>query len=147
VSDLTEAEILDRHQDALGIAHRSCQSLGRNAADDYLAPRGQDYGELKEALELLEGSARQMAHFRADARWLKLGILYAKVMRKAQASFIAQRWNDFNKLMPLFVTGKRHLQDLQMKTGTRGPILPQRPSDWLIMPDLPLMRPPPIRIH
>lgn len=135
MSDLTENDILDRHRDALGLAHRACQNLGRNAADDYLAPRGTDYGNLKEALELLEGSARQMAHFRADARWLKLGILYAKAMRLAQVKFIGQKWNAFNQMMPLFVTGKKHLEDLQMKTGTRGPILPNRPSDWLVMPD------------
>lgn len=135
MSDLTEHEILLRHKDALGLAHTACQRLGQNARDDYLAPRGTDYGNLKEALELLEGSARQMAHFRADARWLKLGILYAKAMRLAQVKFIGQKWNAFNQMLPLFVTGKKHLEDLQMKTGTRGPILPSRPSDWLVMPD------------
>lgn len=147
MSDLTELEILDRHRDALGLAHRACQRLGQNARDDYLAPRGQHYGELKEALELLEGSARQMAHFRADARWLKLGVLYAKTMRIAQVKFIGQKWNAFNQMMPLFVNGKKHLEDLQMKTGTRGPILPQNPSSWLVMPDLKIPMPPSPRFH
>ena len=153
VTSLTEREVLDRHMQALGEAHRACQNLGRNADNQYLAPRGQDYGELKEALEHLEGSARQMSHFRSDARWIRLGILYAKVMRTAQASFVAatidyRRWNDFNKLMPLFVNGKRQLQDLQQRTGVLGPILPQNPSSWLVMPDLKIPRARPnIQVH
>lgn len=72
MGELTETEIVDRHRQALGEAHRACQRLGKNADDDYLAIRGPDYTALKEAVELLEGSARQMAHFRSDARWLKL---------------------------------------------------------------------------
>jgi hypothetical protein len=153
MSSLTEKEVLDRHVQALGEAHRACQALGRNANNEYLAPRGQDYGELREALEALEGSARQMSHFRSDARWIRLGVLYAKVMRTAQASFVAatidyRRWNDFNKLMPLFVNGKRQLHDLQARTGVTGPILPQNPSNWLVLPDLRIPKGVPnIRVH
>jgi hypothetical protein len=153
MGSLTEQEVLDRHLQALGEAHRACHNLGRNADIDILKPRGQDYGELKEALEALEGSARQMSHFRSDARWVRLGILYAKVMRTAQASFVAatidyRRWNDFNRLMPLFANGKRHLQDLQARTGTLGPILPQNPSSWLVLPDLRIPKAVPnIKVH
>lgn len=142
---LTENEILSKHTQALGEAHRACQNLGRNADPEYLAPRGHDYGNLSRALKALEGSARQMAHFRADARWLKLGIVYAKAMRGAQVKFVGQRWGYFNQLMALFELGVRRLDDLQnRKTGTSGPILPTRPaSEWLILPDhKPALRPP-----
>lgn len=144
---ITESEILSRHKQALGEAHRSCQRLGRNAADDYLAPRGQDYGELKEALEALEGSCRQMAHFRADARWLRLGVVYAKAMRISQTKFVAQKWNAFNELKGLFELGHRRIEELQTRTGTAGPILPQNPSSWLVMPDLKIPKASPVRVH
>lgn len=139
---LSEREIIDRHTQALGEAHRACQRLGKNADPEYLAPRGHDYGNLKRALNALEGSARQMAHFREDARWLKLGVLYAKAMRTAQAKFVGQRWGAFNELMKLFENGQRSMADLRdRKTDTRGPILPQRASDWLILPDHKVPRP------
>lgn len=144
---ITENEILSRHKQALGEAHRACQRLGRNADTDYLAPRGNDYGDLKEALTLLEGSTRQMAHFRADARWLRLGVVYAKAMRIAQVKFVSQKWNAFNDLKELFDIGHRRLEELQVKTGTRGPILPQRASEWLVMPDLVVPKASPIRVH
>lgn len=139
---VTEQDVLDRHKQALGEAHRACQRLGKNADTDYLAPRGHDFQELKRALTRLEGSARQMAHLRSDARWIKLGVLYAKVMRTAQVKFVGQRWNAFNDLMEIFTTGSRRLEELQAKTGTTGPILPKRASDWLILPDYsPSVRP------
>lgn len=144
-SALTENEIIDRHQQALGEAHRACQRLGKNADPTHLAPRGHDYGNLKRALDALEGSSRQMAHFRADARWLKLGVLYAKTRRGAQRAFVAQRWAWFGALMPLFVNGQRSMVDLKdMKTGraSSSPILPSRPSDWLVMPDHQVPMPP-----
>lgn len=132
---ISETEILDRHRQSLGEAHRACQRLGKNADPTYLAPRGHDYGNLKRALDTLEGSARQMAHFRADARWLKLGMLYAKARRAAQAKFVGQRWDYFGELMKLFELGHRRLEELQARTGTHGPILPSRPSEWLHLPD------------
>lgn len=134
---LTEAEILSRHHQALGEARGACQRLGRNADADYLAPRGHDYGELRRALKALEGSSRQMAHFRADARWVKLGIVYAKAMRAAQAKFVGQRWSYFNELTALFELGLRRMNDLKdNRTGRLGAILPTQPTDWLILPDL-----------
>lgn len=133
MGELTETEIVDRHRQALGEAHRACQRLGKNADDDYLAIRGPDYTALKEAVELLEGSARQMAHFRSDARWLKLGVLYARTLAKIPSWFIGQKWKNFTALMPLFENGKRHLEDLNGRTGRAGPILPERPESWIIM--------------
>ena len=143
---LTEVEILDRHAQALGEAHQACQRLGRNADPEYLAPRSRDYGNLKRALQALEGSARQMGHFRADGRWFRLGIVYAKAMRVAQAKFVGQRWAAFNEMMKLFDIGFHHLDELKNgRTGATGPILPKRASEWLILPDHRVPMPPPWR--
>lgn len=142
---LTETDILDRHKQALGEAHRAAQNLGRNADPSYLAPRGKHYGDLKRALTALEGSCRQMAAWRSDARWLKLGVIYAKAMRGAQAKFVGQRWSWFNELMALFVLGHNRLDELQtMKTGrlSSSPILPNNPSAWLHLPDHKVPMPP-----
>lgn len=131
----TETELFDRHRQSLGEAHRACQMMGKNAADDYLAARGPHYTRLCTALDLLEGTARQMAYAREDTRWLKLGILYAKAARLAQKHYVQYNWAAFSEMMKLFEQGQRHLDELNAKTGHVGPILPQRPSDFLIMPD------------
>lgn len=135
MSDLTENELIDRHRQSLIDAHSACQVLGRNADTDILMPRGKHYLKLKQSLELLEGSARQMAHFREDARWLKLGILYAKATRVAQKHYVQLNWKAFTMMMTIFEQGHRHLNDLNAKTGKMGAILPARPSDFLLMPD------------
>lgn len=147
MSDLTEMECLSKHKEALGEAHRACQHLGRNAGEGVLKPRGHDFHMLKTALKELEGSARQVAHYRADARWLRLGILYARVAMKCQVWFVGQRWKNFHDLMPLFINGQGQLEQLQGKTGTLGPILPQRASDWLWMPPYASPRPDKVRAN
>lgn len=135
---LTEAEIFDRHTQALGEARRACQELGRNMDADYLALRGRHYVALREALKNLEGSARQAAHARQDARWLRLGIVYGQVARVIQAKFVGQKWAFFNHLQQLFVNGLRSMDDLRnRRTGRIGAILPENPSAWLVLPDVP----------
>ena len=139
---LTESEILARHMQALSEARIACERLGRNADPEYLAPRGHDYGNLRRALQALEGSARQMAHFRADTRWVKLGILYARALRSAQVKFVGQRWVWFKELITLIDLGQRNMQALRdSKVGQCGPILPTKPTDWLILPDLKILQP------
>lgn len=143
---LSENEILDRHQQALGEARRACQHLGRNADPEYLAPRGAHYAHLTRSLKALEGSCRQMAHFRSDARWLRLGIHYARQMRTVQAKFVGQQWAWFNEFKALFELGERRLAELRdAKTGVSGAILPKRASEWLILPDTTPVRPAPPR--
>lgn len=147
MTETTESECLAKHKDALGEAHRACQRLGKNAAEGVLKPRGRDYANLKTALEELEGSARQIAMFRRDARWLRLGILYAKTLQGCQRRFVGQRWTFFRDLMPLFENGKVQLEQLQAKTGVIGAILPQRASEWLIMPEWRAPKTPLVRIN
>jgi len=138
VPEIGEREILDRHLQSLGIARGCCQRLGRQADPDKAAPRGPDYTLLKEQLDLLEGSCRQIAHYRGDARWLRLGILYAKTRRSAQAAFIGMRWKWFGELAALFEQGLVNMIELRDgKTGrpSSSPILPRNPSAFLHLPD------------
>lgn len=137
---LSEAEILNRHDQALGEAHRACQHLGRHADKDFVGLRGGDYVALKAALEVLEGSARQLAHYRSDARWLRLGTVYAKLLRASHTSFLLERWKDFTAMMGMFDRGRQSLDELaNRRTGRtmkQGPILPSiGNTDWLRMPD------------
>ena len=141
---ITESEVLSKHVQSLGEAHRACQEIGRNADPEWIEPRGRHYKNLKDALMALEGSCRQLSHFRADARWLKLGILYGRANRAAQAKFVRQDWMWFNKIRLLFDNGLRAMDELaNAKTGRLAskPILPSRPSDWLTLPDhVPVVR-------
>jgi hypothetical protein len=139
---LSEQEITSRHMQSLKEARDCCDWLGKQLDPALAAPRGRRYAQLRKALTELEGSARQMAHWRQDARWLKLGIHYAKVMRVAQAKYVGQRWGAFKAMVQIFDAGLRSLDDLQTrKTGTLGAILPARPSDWLVLPNHRVPRP------
>ena len=132
---LSENEILSRHKQALSEAKIACERLSRNADPEYIRPRGEWYAALRSALMALEGSCRQLAHFRGDGRWLRLGILYGKEMRYCQAKFVGQRWGWFGQRVQLYVLGQRSIDELDAKTGRIGPILPSRPSDWLVLPN------------
>lgn len=140
---------MSRHRDALGEAHRACQALGSQVDPEKAAPRGRHYADLTKALKALEGTCRQMAHFRGDMRWVRLQFVYVRVMQVKQARFVSQNWAWFGKLTDLFVLGKRRLAELnEQKTGVRGPILAQRPSEFLTLPEPPkLWTPPGTTIH
>lgn len=75
-----------------------------------------------------------MSMFRSDARWTKLGFVYARALRLIQKKFTAMDWLAFRDLIPLFENGLKRMDELATaKTGRTGPILPQR-TDWLILP-------------
>ena len=133
---LTENEILDRHVQSLKEALDHARWLGGQQDECLAAPRGGHYVRLRRALSELEGSARQMAHFRADARWIRLGTVYAKTMQVAQRKYIGQHWKSFQMMCQIFENGLRTCDELaHRKTEKLGAILPSRPSDWIIMPD------------
>ncbi len=139
---LTDAEILDRHRQALGEASRACQELGRFADPLLIGLKGGHYMALKSALDVLEGSARQIGQLRADARWVRLGAVYGRTRITIAPMYGRQAWVEFGKLRSLFDLGERRLGELDMKTGKLGAILPQRASEWLIMPPVtPFSRP------
>ena len=136
MTDLSETEILDRHKQSLGEAHRACQELARFQDPDHRALRGIHYIRLKDALEKLEGSARQMGPYRGDARWTRLGAIYGKLISKIQGQYVQERWSWFGSLMPLFENGQRAVLDLATrKTGKTGLILPTQGMDWARMAD------------
>ncbi len=110
--------------------------LARNADPMLAAPRGHHYRNLRTAIRALEGSSRQMAHWREDARWLKLGIHYAKAAQVAQRLFMHMNWLAFQHFAVMFETGHRHMDDLaNLRTLRRGAILPKN-TDFLRMPEL-----------
>lgn len=140
---LTENEILDAHAQALKEARDICLKLARNADPELIAPRGALYGQLRDALGRIEGSARQMCHWREDARWIKAGIFWAKTRRVCQVLFVGQRWADFQGIAKVCERGLVSRDELRdTRTGVRGPVLPKRPSSWLIMPDMGPVRAP-----
>lgn len=135
MSQLTQQDVLSKHEQSLKEGRDACVALARNADPEYLAPRGHLYTKLRTALTELEGTCRQMAAYRDDARWTKLGFVYARCLRVAQAKFVSQNWLAFKQMAQLFSDGLSHMDDLaNKKTGKIGAILPTR-YDWLILPD------------
>lgn len=135
-SDLSENEIVSRHIQALGECRGACQELGRHADPDYLALKGGHYRQLKQSLEALEGTCRQLSMFREDARWLALGMIYAKTLRIAQRAYVEERWSKFTALIGMFHNGLVQMNDLKDRaTGRIGSIIPANLSSFLILPD------------
>lgn len=135
MSGLTQQEVLSKHEQCLKEGGEACAQLAKNADPTYIHPRGHLYGNLKRALTQLEGTCRQMSMFRDDARWTKLGFVYARAIRMIQPKFVAQDWLFFGKLKPLFEDGLKRMDDLaNRKTGRSGIILPTDYS-FLHLPD------------
>jgi len=74
---LTEAEIMACLSENFRLAAEYCEDLAR------LPKKGPTYIKLRQSLKLLEGACRQAAHWREDARWLKIGMDMAHVHEKA----------------------------------------------------------------
>lgn len=69
-------------------------------------------------------------------RWIRLQMLYARIVRSKQRKFVGQHWKWFKELTAVFELGHKHLAELRdMKTGKTGPILAQRPSEFLVLPE------------
>lgn len=136
MSDLSEQEILSKHEQCLKEGADACAWLGRRADPEQMFPAGPHYRKLRTAIRELEGTSRQMAQWRADARWVRLGVFWAKVLRTARKEFARHGWSELGRLRAAFEKGSHAMQELRdAKTGTLGPILPQRASNWLILPE------------
>lgn len=136
MSGLTEAEIQTRHLQSLKEAKNECLWLSQNADPEKIAPRARRYRALQQSLKELEGCCRQMAQFRADGRWIRLGVFYAKVMRTVTKAYDFQNWLQFKEIAKVFDLGIVRENELATaKTGTLGPILPHNPSSWLVLPE------------
>jgi hypothetical protein len=136
MAGLTETEIFAKYVQSLKEARDQCVWLNTQQDPDLIGPRGWRYGKLRTALNELEGCCRQIAHFRSDTRWVRLGVVYARAMRTVQAKYIGQDWAAFGKLTELFDRGLRDMEELRnRRVGRRGAILPTQPTDWLVLPD------------
>lgn len=77
MSDLTETEIVDCLKTNFRLAAEHCEDL----ASFPLA--GPTYTKLRAELKLIEGAARQLAGWREDARWLKIGLDMGEAHKRA----------------------------------------------------------------
>jgi hypothetical protein len=122
VSDLTEVEIFDCLFSNLRGAIDDTEQLSR------LPLPGPTYARLRERLKLVEGAARQAAHWREDTRWLPLGI------QMETCHQLASKWLREHYPPRIFLGLKAHLQvALQFSdrlkddaTGRIGTILPEQ---------------------
>lgn len=73
----TEQQIFQRLSDSLKAAAESCDKLASEPKT------GANYIRLRRHLKLIEGAARQAAHWREDWRWLTVGTDAAKCHQKA----------------------------------------------------------------
>ncbi len=69
---------------------------------------------------------RQMAHWRGDARWLRLAPLYVRAKETGRMLYLLNRWGDFRQFGLIFAQGLAQMQRLvERPTGQSGPILPK----------------------
>jgi len=73
----TEQEIFQRLSDSFKAAAECCDKLSSDPKT------GPNYMRLREHLRMIEGAARQAAHWREDTRWLKIGLNAAQCHQKA----------------------------------------------------------------
>lgn len=73
---LTEREIFDQMRSSLSSAAADCDEIANGAAL---------FGRMRQSLKLAEGSCRQMAEMRGDARWLTPRIYLEKAHQIARA--------------------------------------------------------------
>jgi len=127
-----EPEFITKHLDALRVAEECCETLKMNAVEP--APRGAVYAKLVQANKELEGTCRQMFHWRGDdARWLRLGSLYAKALKVMARLYLGERWEEFGDLAYIYRIGFRRLMNLAERPTGRGIekfILPGDISPW-----------------
>lgn len=121
MSDLTEQEILDCLKTNLRLSAQHCEILAAIPA------QGETYEKLREELKLVEGACRQIAHWREDSRWLRLG-MQMEVAHQKVWNWV--RYKHSRKLFLMFADNLRaalKLADtLETKaTGKLGAILPE----------------------
>lgn len=134
---MQDADYITRHKQALGEARTAAYELGRLADPAYRGSK-RHYRLLKEAIEMLIGSARQLGQLRSDARWIRLNAYYDRVRVKLQPAFMSEQWAWFGGLTAVFELGQRHIDELTTRrTGVASgtPILPSRASEWISTPD------------
>lgn len=132
----SDREIKDRYIEALGDCKAACLRLARNADPDVVQLKGGDYKTITQSLKELEGCCRQLAQPRSDARWVRLGVTFWSALKRVEHHYARRDWLWFGKLVEFFDVCGRRFDELDRATGVLSsrPILPIRPSDWLILP-------------
>lgn len=127
-----EREFVSKHRDSLRTARECCDALKMNAVEP--APRGALYLKLARANKELEGTCRQMFHWRGDdTRWLRLAALYVKSQKIAARLLATEKWPLFAELALIYERGLRDLDDLAERPTGRSLsslILPGDISPW-----------------
>lgn len=120
---LAEHEVISRMRDGFRSAGEKCEAISR------LGPLGGSWMEISRELDAIEGCARQLAHYRGDARWLRLVPLYVKAKEAGRTLYMLNRWSDFRRYAMIFAQGLARMDDLATRpTGQLGPILPKFPD-------------------
>ena len=137
MSDLTEAEVIDRMKTSLREAVQSCKELAVRSRT------GPHYSNLREHLALIEGCLRQLAAFRGDTRWLPIA-MQIEQCHKAAGGWLRGYWDHGVKIVlapghtnKMFVLLGNNLIAIYesvdklstAKTGISGPILPAVPAE------------------
>ena len=122
---LTEQEIFGCLSANFKLAAEHCDDLAK------LPRKGPTYRKLREELKLLEGACRQAAHWRGDARWLRIGLYMEEVHKRAGNWLRACKHQGtlhplFTKLAENMREGQKAAERLRTaRTGRVGLILPK----------------------
>lgn len=127
----TEAEVLSMLQSSLRQAREACDALKMNAVERRHG--NAQYARLSRAFKHAEGACRQMAHWRGDARWLRLGVTYGRMLEPCRRLYLKGKWKAFHEIARTIESHIREVDDLATRKTERAGtlILPKRPSDWL----------------
>ena len=79
MGNLTEVEIFDCLKSNFRLAAQCCDDLAR------LPKKGPTYRRLRDHLKLIEGSCKQAAAWRQDARWLRIAFMMGEAHKRAGA--------------------------------------------------------------
>lgn len=85
MSITTEQEILDRLYQALGEARKHAMLVADPVRLRMLTTDQTDYDRLYDAMELVEGCARQMTAWRQDARWEAVSLTVGTCLTQIRA--------------------------------------------------------------
>jgi hypothetical protein len=127
---VTEHEILTCLKGAFQRSAEACDKLA------VLPQRGPTYRKMREDLQICENCCRQVAYYRDDARWLRIGMMMEEAHKRAGGWLrdrTMPRTADSNLAHPLFLRlaenlrfGVKRVEELEtMATGRVGAILPK----------------------
>lgn len=117
---LTEREIEGQLKECLRKGAEAAYALSQGV-------RGFAYLELMKEMKTAEACCRQMAHIRADTRWLSFGLKMAEAQQRCgdwlRAKEPSWRFKGLAEILASFLANLDQL--MHKKTGRRGVILPR----------------------